>query len=61
MATPLWDPRESKKKVYQRVHVHSPGMISFTYRPASAETTAKVLEELKKTEAYRLLQRLKGG
>jgi len=30
---PLWDPKESEGNVYDRVHKHSKGMVSFTLVP----------------------------
>lgn len=47
-------PQEDSNGIYRDVHVHSPGMISFTYRPPSPE----IAEELRKTGKYRLFDLL---
>ena len=47
---PLWDPKEAESDgVYKEVHVHSPGMISFTHRPLTEDN----LDDIKDTETYR--------
>ena len=47
----VWNQDEnSAAQIYEDVERHSPGMISFTYKPPSSE----VLEKLKKTQTYRL-------
>ncbi|MBS1849418.1 MAG: hypothetical protein JST79_00785 [Acidobacteria bacterium] len=48
---PIWDPAEADMNVYEDVHKHSDGLISFTYKPM----TDADLEALKNSETYRRL------
>jgi len=58
--TPAWEPEERYQKVYKRVHEHSPGMVSFTCEPLSAQRK-NVLDMFRHSRAYEALQTLKNG
>jgi hypothetical protein len=48
---PIWDPSEQDSGLYSERQEHSEGMISFVYRPTSAED----MVALENTETYRNL------